>query len=86
MDIIRKTKKLHDDLACDDYDKSIWKQIEELRLYLGKTTNNQKCLFTKLVEALEEEDYHSASKYQVEMQEKLETLFELYSLYKRNLL
>lgn len=86
MDLLRNTKKLHDDVDCEDYDVAYWSRINKLRLELGKTTLNDQCLLTKLVIALENEDFETASMYQVEMQEKVEKLENLYSLYKRNLM
>ncbi|MEG0291555.1 MAG: glutamine synthetase [Anaerovoracaceae bacterium] len=85
MDLIRQTKKLHDDQSCEDYDIAYWSRINKLRIELGKTTLNDQCLLTKVIRALENEDYDTASMFQVEMQEKVEILLELYTMYKRNL-
>lgn len=85
MDLIRQTVKLHDDATCEDYDLACWSRINKLRLSLGKTTLIDKCLLTKLLDALEEKDYDLASDFQIHMEAEVEKLTELYSKYKRNL-
>ena len=51
-----------------------------------KDTYTSKGLFTKIKEAFEKQDYSKASKYYLELEEKMEILRDLYSSYKKNLL
>lgn len=85
MDLLRSCSKAHDDLDCVDYDRHFWEKIQRLRKYIGKDTLDEKCLLTKIVRALDEEDYDRASELQIEMQAKVEELRDLYIIYKKNL-
>ena len=85
MDLLRSCSKAHDDLDCVDYDRHFWEKIQRLRKYIGKDTLDEKCLLTKIVRALDEEDYDRASELQIEMQSKVEELRDLYIIYKKNL-
>ena len=75
---------LHDEDASE-YDVANWKEIDELRHYLAKDSLSEKSLLTKTREALEEENYPLASSLQLELQEKISLLRDLYIKYKRNL-
>lgn len=84
MDKIRKTVKIEDE-TFNDYDKKYWISILELKHYLGKNTLDTPCLLKKIIDALDCKDYDLASTLQLEMNEKMEELNNLYILYKRNL-
>lgn len=86
MDILRNTVKLHGDEDATDYDEAKWKEIRDLKLYLGKNTLSQDSLLEKIVKAIEEERYEEASNYQIEMIDEMERLNQLYNKYKKNLL
>lgn len=75
----------HIGTQCTDLDVVIWERINDLRLYLGKDSIDGKCLLTRAANALDAGDYSKASRLQLEMQQKLEELTELYSEYKKNL-
>jgi glutamine synthetase len=75
---------VHDEDASA-YDIMNWKEIDELRRYIAKDDLMEKSLLTKTREALEAEDYPLASKLQLELQEKISLLRDLYIKYKRNL-
>ena len=42
-------------------------------------------LLSRIISAIDEEEYAQVSKLQIEMMEKMETLSEMYSNYKKNL-
>ena len=85
MDRLRAAVKLHDEETGNDYDEALWKEIDALRHELGRNTLSEKCLLTKIKDALDEGEYDAASDMQIEMQEKFEKLQSLYQTYKRNL-
>jgi glutamine synthetase len=85
MNLIRSTYKCHDEGDCVDYDLEYWRKIDRIRNDLGRDTLNSTCLLTKIVRALEKNDYKNASKLQVIMQDQVEELVLLYSIYKKNL-
>lgn len=85
MDFIRACSKAHDDIDCVDYDRHYWEKIQRLRNQLGRDTLDEDCLLTKIKKALDRGDYSNASDMQVEMQEKVSELMELYITYKKNL-
>jgi glutamine synthetase len=82
--IVKSYKMVHDEDASA-YDIMNWKEIDELRRYIAKDDLMEKSLLTKTREALEAEDYPLASKLQLELQEKISLLRDLYIKYKRNL-
>lgn len=85
MDLIRTCSKAHDDMDCVDYDRSNWEKIQRLRNHLGRDTLDDYCLLTRIKQALDTGDYDTASSLQIEMQEKIGQLTDLYILYKKNL-
>ena len=85
MDRLRAAVKLHDDETGNDYDEAMWKEIDELRHELGRNTLSEKCLLTRIKDALDEGQYDAASDMQIEMQEKFDKMQSLYQTYKRNL-
>ena len=85
MDLIRACNKAHDDLDCVDYDRSNWEKIQRLRNQLGRDTLDDYCLLTQVKRALDAGEYDKASDLQIEMQEKVQQLTELYIVYKKNL-
>jgi len=85
MGLIRNTPKCHDEADSVDYDAAYWSKISRLRNELGRDTLTELCLLTKIVRALDKDDYETASSLEVEMQAKVEELIDLYSIYKKNL-
>ena len=86
MDMVRECKKVHDEDECTDFDMMNWGKIQNLRVYLGQNTIAVKCLISRIIDALNEENYNLASDLQIEMQEKSAELAKLYHNYKKNLL
>ena len=85
MDLIRQCEKCHDESDCVDYDVVYWEKINTIRNFLGRDKLNEQCLLTRIVRALDQKDYDTASRLQVEMQEKVKELTDLYIIYKKNL-
>lgn len=85
MDVARECKKLHLDHDCVDFDMRNWNRIQELRSYLGQDEIVNKCLLTRIKEALDEKNYEEASTLQLEMQDKVQELIDTYVIYKKNL-
>lgn len=86
MNLVRECKKLHPDVECTDYDLLNWTKIQELRIYLGQDSIQKKSLLTRIKTTLDAGDYSSASALQIEMQNKLQELVDLYQEYKKNIL
>lgn len=86
MQLVRECKKVHDEDNCTDFDLMNWDNISDMRGYLGQNTIGEKCLISRIITALDEENYDLASELQVEMQEKAGALTKLYHNYKKNLL
>lgn len=85
-DEIRSFKMLHSNDKALDLDVSNWMAINELRVYLMKDSYTKKSLFTRIKEASDAGNLDEVSTLQVELDEKMKTLRELYSTYKKNLL
>ena len=83
--LVRACKEFEADYTTDQ-DCYMWNKVNELRCYLAKDSLEEKCLFTLLTEALEEEDYATASGLQVEMYDKMQELKSLYTAYKKNII
>lgn len=80
---IKRYKKLNHEDALDE---QRWVSIQRKRIELGKDTQTEKCLCTKLKEALESDDYDTASELQVEMAKKAEILADEYRMYALNII
>lgn len=85
-DEIREYKMLHSVEKALDLDVSRWTAIDKLRHYLMKDTFTAKSLFTRIKEAADNDNLEEVSKLQVEMEQKVNELRDLYSSYKKNLL
>lgn len=85
MATVRRCVKLHDDDDCTNLDISRWLQIDIKRKEIGKDSIGDKCLLTRIKDALDIGDYETASDLQIEMQAAVEELAELYITYRKNL-
>jgi glutamine synthetase len=85
-DEIRSYKMLHSIDKALDLDVASWMKISELRHYLMKDSYSKQSLFTRIKIATEIKKYDEVSKLQVELDEKIKELRDLYSNYKKNLL
>lgn len=85
MDLVRQCCKCHDDDDCVDYDWSYWGKINTIRNYLGRNTLDEQCLLKRIVIALDKGCYQDASDMQIEMNEQVIKMTDLYDTYKKNL-
>ncbi len=85
-DEIRSCKMLHSIDKALDLDVANWMKINELRHYIMKDTYSKKSLFARIKNAIEAENYDEVSNLQIELDEKIKELRELYSSYKKNLI
>ena len=85
MDLLRHCRKMHKEEDCVDYDRHYWGKFVRVRNYIGKNTLEDICLLTQILDALEAGDYAKASDLQIEMQEKVEEMRDLYVKYRKNL-
>ncbi|MPQ44386.1 glutamine synthetase [Clostridium tarantellae] len=83
---IRATKSLHCLDKALDLDVSNWMSINELRHLIMKDSYHTRSLFTQIKQSINENDYEKASILHLKLDENMETLKELYSTYKKNLL
>lgn len=86
MDEVRKCKKSHKDDEANDYDHLMWSRVEKLKNEIGRNSIDEKCLLTRLLDALDSGDYDEASKLQIEAQKAVEQLTDTYLTYKKNLI
>ena len=85
-DEIRGYKLLHSVDKALDLDVATWMKIDALKCHLMKDSYSNKSLFSKIRIASEEENYEEVSNLQLEVEQKMSELRELYSIYKKNLL
>lgn len=86
MNFIRSCKQVHNLDDFSDYDIKNWREIDQIRHEIAKDTITEKCLLTRAKNALDEGDYDLASDLQLEIQQKVNLLGNLYIRYKKNLL
>ena len=84
-EVVRKAHQIESDITTDQ-DSYMWNKINELRIYLAKDSIHNKSLFTQIITALNEGDFETASKLQVEMYDKIAELKMLYDLYSKNMI
>lgn len=84
INIIRKFVRLHNDADCD-MDVINWENVMFLKTKLMKDTMHKKSIFTRLVDALDNKNYSTASELQKHMNDKMTELRLAYSTYKRNI-
>ncbi len=85
MNTVKACVMLHDSGDYTDLDERSWEVIQTQRMYLMKDSIAQKSLFSRVKDALSLSDYDTASRLQIEMQDKIQNLIDLYLEYKRNL-
>ena len=84
-DIVRAAKELSGTITTDK-DAHDWQTINTLRIDLAKDSIDKKSLFTRIIDALADGDYGTASSLQVVMYDKVEKLKALYDAYKKNMI
>ena len=73
---------IHTD-SRNSVDDKRFAEVNDLRFYLAKDSDDRKSLFTRIVEALQSEDYDTASALQIEMNDKMEELEAKYANYSK---
>jgi len=85
LDLIRACEPLHGDDA-EDMDLFNWNLVNAIRTNLAKDTLINKSVFTQIEEAIECNDFETASSLQIEMSDKVEQLKTAYAAYRKNIL
>ncbi len=85
MELVRSCKKVCGEEDLTDIDEINWENVNELRNYLMKDTTTKKSLFTRMRECIEAKNYDLISELQLEMNEKITLLKQLYAVYLKNL-
>ena len=85
MDFLRSVVRLHDD-DSNEYDAANWKRCAELKALLGHEEKGRASLLMQARVAIDENDYAGLSRLELEIEEKLEELREVYGKYRRNIL
>lgn len=85
VNFVRECRKRHNVEDCSDLDDLMWSKISKMRRELAQDTINEKCLLTQIKDALDEEEYESASELQLLAQQKVSELGTMYAQYKNNL-
>ena len=85
MDFLRSCIKLHED-ETNEYDAANWKRCSELKALIGHEERGRASLLMQARNAIDEKDYAGLSRLELEIEEKLEELREVYAKYRRNIL
>ena len=85
MDFLRRCTKLHED-DTNEYDVANWKKCTELKALIGQETKGRASLLMQARIAIDDNDNAGLSRLELEIEEKLEELREVYSKYGRNIL
>lgn len=80
---VKNCAKLH--TQENAYDDEAFEKVDELRRYIAKDGLDRKSLLSRITDAVNAGDYALASQLQLEMQNKMAKLTELYINYKRNI-
>jgi glutamine synthetase len=84
--LLKTFVKLHNEIDhATDLDVVTWEKIVYLKTKLMKDSMTKKCIFTKIKNSLEDDDYEAASDLQISMNEKMSEIRELYIEYKNNI-
>ena len=86
INIIRSFKRIHNMDTATDVDITRWNEIEDLRNYLTKNSSSNKCLFSCIRDAIENQDYDNVSILHQAINKDISQLKILYNRYKKNLL
>ena len=84
LDAVRNMVAIHTD-SRNSVDDKRFAEVNDLRFYLAKDSDDRKSLFTRLTEALNAGEYDLASKLQIEMNDKMEGLEAKYANYAKNI-
>lgn len=85
MAIVRESNKLHTSEDISDLDIVNWSRINSLRWKLMKDSLDDISIFTQIKDAIDNKDYDKISKLQIQMNNMVGELKNLYSKYKKNI-
>ena len=85
MDFLRGCVKLHTD-DTNEYDEANWRRCAELKALIGHEEKGRASLLMQARIAIDEKEYAGLSRLELEIEEKLEELREVYAKYRRNIL
>ena len=84
MDFLRSCVRLHED-DSNDYDRKNWERISELKSLIGREEKGRDSLLMQARTAIEDVNYPELSRLELEIEERLEELREVYDRYLRNI-
>lgn len=84
LDTVRSMVAIHTD-SRNSVDDKRFAEVNDLRFYLAKDSDDRKSLFTRLIDALNDGEYDLASQLQIEMNDKMEELEAKYANYAKNI-
>ena len=84
LDTVRSMVAIHTD-SRNSVDDKRFAEVNDLRFYLAKDSDDRKSLFTRLIDALNDGEYDLASQLQIEMNDKMEELETKYANYAKNI-
>ena len=85
MEFLRSCVKLHND-DTNEYDVTNWNMCAKLKSLIGHEEKGRASLLMQARIAIDENDYAGLSRLELEIEEKLEELREVYGRYRRNIL
>ena len=85
MDFLRDCVKLHTD-ETNEYDVANWNRCAELKALIGHEEKGRASLLMQARIAIDNNDFAGLSRLELEIEEKLEELREVYAKYRRNIL
>lgn len=68
----------------NEYDKELWDKIVAIKNTLAKDNKNQESIITQITKSSNQKTFDKLSNLQIEMDEKIQELKELYTQYKNN--
>jgi len=87
IEAVRQAELSREDMdLSNEYDAANWASIAELKSLIGHEEKGRESLLMKARKAIEAADYTELSRYENEIEEKLEELREIYARYKRNII
>ena len=84
LDTVRSMVAIHTD-SRNSVDDKRFAEVNDLRFYLAKDSDDRKSLFTRLIDVLNDGEYDLASQLQIEMNDKMEELEAKYANYAKNI-
>jgi glutamine synthetase len=86
MELVRSCKKLHEESTATDLDLKNWREIDDLRNYIGVDALENKGLLTRIIQKLADGAYEEASALEIELQRDAKLLEETYTTYSKNMI